>query len=113
MNRVIEQLELASRLLDDVFSIGVWSESDDSSDNRNRRKGIREVDWAVADAYRSAASIETPEAQALARDLLALDKIIEVIPDTISDTMAKGAGFDATVLDLREKVAALLERARR
>lgn len=113
MNRVVEQLELASRLLDEVFSIGLWTESTDSSDNRNRRKGIRETDWAVADAYRAAASIDSPEAQALARDLLALDASIEPIPDTISDIMATNVGFDATIRELQEKVTELLERARR
>ena len=113
LRRVVEQLDLAGRLLAEVYSIGVWVKSDDSSDNRERRKRLRETDWAVADAHRAAASVDSSAAQDLARDLMALDAIIEPMPDTISDTMADNLGFDAMISELQEKVAALLERARK
>ena len=112
IQRAIDQLELAARLLADVYSIGVWVKSDDCSDNRNRRKGIRETDWAVSDAYRAAASVDSPEAQALARDLKALVAVLEPIPDTISDIMAESLDFDVMISDLQKKVENLLERAR-
>lgn len=65
LSRAIEQLEKADQLLSEVFSIGLWTKSDDCSDNRQRRKFLREVDWALSDAYRalSGVRVEHPEDQ--------------------------------------------------
>jgi hypothetical protein len=111
VQRILDQLDLAGRLLDEVYSIGVWVTSDDSSDNRRRRKLLREVDWALSDALRSSASLPAgPAADALRRDLEALAGIVEPLPDTISDVMGDTRALDVAVRDLAERVAAIRER---
>ena len=116
LRRVIEELSTAERLLAEVYSIGVWVKSDDCSDNRRRRRGLRETDWAVSAAHRALTALPRESVRdalsALAQDLQALVAVLEPLPDTIPDTMGDNLDFDVTVSELAKRVTALQERTR-
>jgi hypothetical protein len=111
-------LTTAERLLSEVYSIGVWVKADDCSDNRRKRTGIREADWAVSAAYRAlkAIDLEAADVQAavsvLADDAHAVVRLLEPLPDTIPDTMGDNLSLDATINTLGERVAGLRERVK-
>jgi len=120
LKRVMGELETAQRLLDEVYSIGLWSKSDDSSDNRRKRQGMRETDWAVSGAHRALKGLrprlrEIPEPlDALEGDLAALVAVIEPVPETILDTMADhNPALDSAHYRISEEVTRLSERASR
>lgn len=118
LRRADEELSTAERLLAEVYSIGVWIKADDCSDNRRRRAGLRETDWAVSGAYRAlkAITLVWPDLQAsvdaLAREAAALVRILEPLPDTIPDTMLETSQLDTAVNSVQEQVSALRERVR-
>ncbi|HEU4888787.1 MAG TPA: hypothetical protein VFV49_12950 [Thermoanaerobaculia bacterium] len=115
MKRVLEELETAKRLLDEVYSIGLWSKSDD--DNRRKRQGMRETDWAVSGAHRTLTALrprlqEVPEPiHALERDLGSLVAVIEPLPETIIDTMGENLALDSAINNISEEVTRLSARA--
>lgn len=112
--RIIQQLQTAEKLLAEVYGIGVWVKSDDSSDNRNRRRLLRETDWAVSDAHRRAEPFAQGALETMERDLKQLVKTLEPLPDTIPDTMADNdPARDAQITALRGEVARLLAEATR
>jgi chromosome segregation ATPase len=117
LERVLGELETAKRLLDEVYSIGLWSKSDDCSDNRRKRQGMRETDWAVSGAQRALKELrprlqEIPETiDALERDLTSLVAVIEPLPETISDIMGESPALDAAVSNISAEVTRLSERA--
>lgn len=116
LQRAIGDLRSAARLLAEVYSIGVWVKADDCSDNRRRRKGLREADWAVSGAYRAlnAIELEWPDLQASVRSLAqeadAIVRVLEPLPDTIPDTMGDNLELDCTVSTLIEQMEALCAR---
>jgi hypothetical protein len=114
--RAIADLETAKRLLEEIASLGVWSRSYDSSDNRRRREGLRETDWAVSGAHRELAGIPTElrdaRLDALETDLRSLVARLEPLPDTVSDTMADDdLTFYVAVRNLTDEVERLHQRA--
>lgn len=118
LSRVLAELETATRLLDEVYSIGLWSKSDDCSDNRRKRQGMRETDWAVSGAHRALKGLrprlrEIPEPlDALERDLASLVAVIEPVPETISDIMADhNPALDSAHYRISGEVTRLSERA--
>jgi chromosome segregation ATPase len=115
LTRAVEELETAKRFLGEVSTIGLWTKSDDSSDNRRKRQGLRETDWAVSGAQRALAAVAAPlrneRLEALETDLRALVARLEPLPDTVSDTMGDSPSLDATILSLSEEVTRLRERA--
>jgi hypothetical protein len=115
VGRAVEELKTAKRLLDEVYTIGLWSKSDDCSDNRRKRQGLRETDWAVSGAQRAVASIAAPlrdeRLDALEADLRALVARIEPLPDTVTDTMGDNLALDSTVSSLSDEVERLQEWA--
>lgn len=109
--RIADRLDEAKRLLDEVYSIGVWVTSDDSSDNRRRRELLREVDWAVSGALRTVADLPPgPAIEPLRRDLEALVRIVEPLPGTVSDIMGDTLALDSAILDVTERLAAIREQ---
>lgn len=117
LERVLEELKTAKHLLDEVYSIGLWSKSDDSSDNRRKRQGMRETDWAVSGAHRALTALrprlqEVPEPlHALERDLGSLVAVIEPLPETIIDTMGENFALDSAINNISEEVTRLSARA--
>ena len=114
--RAIAELETAKRLLEEIASLGVWFRSDDCSDNRRRRQGLRETDWAVSGAQRALAGIPTElrdaRLDALETDLRSLVARLEPLPDTVSDTMADDdLPFYVAVRGLTDEVERLHQRA--
>jgi len=116
LSRAIEQLEKADKLLGDVFSIGIWTKSDDCSDNRERRRGLREVDWAVSDAWRALSSVGVAypvlqrEVDALLTEIRSLVATFEPLPDSITDIMGENPALDVTIMESREKLGVLIAR---
>lgn len=117
LERVVAELSTATRLLQEVYVIGLWSKSDDCSDNRRRREGMRETDWAISGAHRALTTLrqhlqEIPEAiDNLERELQALVAVVEVLPDTVSDTMGDTLALDVDINRTSESVAKLSEQA--
>jgi hypothetical protein len=118
LEEVLGDLAKAQRLLDEVYSIGLWSKSDDCSDNRRKRQGMRETDWAVSGARRALRELrprlrEIPEPlDALERDLASLVAVIEPVPETISDTMADhNPALDSAHYRISGEVTRLSQRA--
>jgi hypothetical protein len=116
LRRAEDELSAAGRLLSEVYSIGLWVQADDSSDNRSKRNALRETDWAVSGAWRalSAIQLEWPDLQvavaSLAGDTHSIVRLLEPLPDTIADTMGENLSLDATMSSLTDQVAALRER---
>ena len=110
----VGDLETAHRLLAEVYSIGLWSKSDDCSDNRKRREGLRETDWAVSGAQRAVAAVraqlQDARLDALEDELRSLVTALEPLPDTVSDTMLETSALDAAISPLSDQIARLRER---
>lgn len=117
--RAVEELKTARRLLEEVGVIGLWSQSDDSSDNRRRRQGLRESGWAVSGAlralttWRAAQPDVPPPLAALEEDLRTLVGVLEGLTNDVTDTMGENLQFYVAVSKAAEQVAGLLERATR
>jgi chromosome segregation ATPase len=117
--RVMEELSTARRLLEEVSAIGLWSKSDDSSDNRRKRKGLRETDWAVSGALRALTELRSHQSDVpaslstLEDELRVLVGVLEPLPDTVTDTMGENALLDSAISNISDKVSELLERASR
>ena len=110
--RAVEKLEAAERILREVYSIGVWTSSDDCSFNRNRRRLVREARSEVADAGDALASLPSRNAM-FEEDVRTLVAFLERIPDTVPDTMAdRDPVFDSVISDAISRVESLLERCR-
>ena len=112
LDRVVEELSTARRLLDEAYSIGLWSKSDDCSDNRRKRQCLRETDWAISGALRALNGLPAP-VDAIARDLRALVAVVEPLPDTVTDTMGTNGELDATISRMSDEVDGLSKRAAR
>jgi hypothetical protein len=110
-------LKKAQGLLGEVYSIGLWSKSDGCSDNRQKRQGMRETDWAVSGAHRALKELrprlqEVPETLvALEQDLAALVAVIEPLPETIIDTMLETPALDSANYRISAEITRLSERA--
>lgn len=115
LHRVVQELQTASRLLSEVYTIGLWSKSDDSSDNRRKRDGLRETDWAISGAHRALRDLQSDSAElvALERDLHALVLEVEQLPGMVSDTMGENLTLDSAIREISQKVTTLMERALR
>jgi hypothetical protein len=115
--RVTEELDTARRLLDEVYAIGLWSKSDDSSDNRRKRQGLREADWAVSGALRALTELRSHEPgqpvplNTLENELRTLVRVLEPLPDTVTDTMGDSGNLDSAIGESSTKVLALLKMA--
>lgn len=112
----ILELDAARKLLEEIASLGLWFRSDDSSDNRRRRQGLRETDWAVSAAQRAIAGIPAElrdeRLDALEADLRSLVARLEPLPGTVSDTMADDdLPFYVSVRELSDAVERLHARA--
>lgn len=108
VTRAIDQLELAARLLEKADNVGLWVKSDDCSDNRNKRRLLREADWAASDAHRQLIAIGSdlePEARALVAE-------IEPLSDVVTDTMLSNPHFDLRIMQAIAHVEALAARVR-
>jgi hypothetical protein len=113
LTRTMEELDTASRLLGEVFAIGLWIRSDDSSDDRRKREGLREVDWAVSGAHRALASLtEAPvEVRTLQADLRALQTLAETLADQAAGTVGESLALDGMIMSMQDEVAKLRRRA--
>jgi hypothetical protein len=106
-------LDEAHALLAEVDGIGLWSGSDDDSDNRHRRAGLREADWAVSRAHR-----EIRECVAQGRELrhrlepveaelAELVRFMESLPELVSVTRDPNFLLSRGVGEARERVSAV------
>lgn len=116
LRRAGDELSSANGLLSEVYSIGLWVKADDCSDNRRKRTGLREADWAASGAYRALNAIECewPEIRTsvngLAQEVDAIVRALEPLPDTIPDTMGDNLELDSVISTLAGQVEALRER---
>jgi hypothetical protein len=113
--RVQDELSTAHRLLNEVYSIGLWTKSDDSSDNRRKRQVLRETDWAASGALRALTALQQSDVPAsihdLEHELRMLVAILEPLPDTVTDTTGENPGLDSIVGNASDKASELLQRA--
>lgn len=113
---VVNDLNTAARLLEEVSVIGLWSKSDDSSDNRRKRQGLRETDWAVSGALRAltdlrSADVDVPaQFQELEDELRTLVAQVEPLPDMVSDTMGVNFALDSAMIAAARKLSELQPR---
>ena len=110
LDRVVEELSTARRLLDEAYSIGLWNKSDDCSDNRRKRECLRETDWAISGALRALNGLPAV-VDAIAGDLRALVAVVEPLPDSVTDTMGANGDLDGTIGRTSDEVAGLSKRA--
>jgi len=108
LQRAVEQLELAKRLLTEADNVGLWIKADDASDNREKRTKLQEADWAASDAQRALAA-----AGAADDDVRALVAILEPLPDMVTDAMLSNPALDEKVRDALARVDDIAERLRR
>jgi hypothetical protein len=109
LQRILWELEKADELLAEAYSIGLWVKADDSSDNRRRRTVLREADWEVSAAMRNAAELQID--RQLEQDLHALMKLLEPLPDLVSDTMIDNPPeLDGKISEAREEIGRLRGR---
>jgi len=115
--RVMAELDKARRLLAEVYGIGLWSKSDDASDNRRKREGLRETDWALSSALRELTDLRShhpniPASLGTLEDKLrALVGALEPLPDTVSDTMGESRRLDSTISEISSEISNLMEKA--
>ncbi|HJQ39653.1 MAG TPA: hypothetical protein VKB93_21120 [Thermoanaerobaculia bacterium] len=103
-------LEQTATLLTEADNIGLWVKSDDSSDNRNKRRLLREADWKSSEGVRAleAAGVELP---GLLEDFRELMHFLEPLPDDVTDWMGANPQLDLKVrkaLDMIERLGAKL-----
>ena len=117
LGRVMKELDTALHLLEEVDVIGLWSKSDDSSDNRRRRQGLREADWAVSGALRALTDLRAHQPDipatlsALEAELRVLVGVLEPLPHTVTDTMAETGPLDVAIREISREISRLLETA--
>jgi hypothetical protein len=115
--RVAAALDAARGLLDEVYWTGLWSKSDDSSDNRRKRKGIREADWAVSGALRALVELRSHQPDvaagvaALETELRVLVGVLEPLPDSVTDTMGESGVLDSKISEISRQISNLIEKA--
>ncbi|HEX8674074.1 MAG TPA: hypothetical protein VF710_19405 [Longimicrobium sp.] len=115
--RVARTLASLNERLAEVDAIGLWSKSDDSSDNRRKRQGLREADWDASYVNRVLAEFlplaaETrAELQPLADAAAELQALIEPLAGLVTDTMGIHYDLDVRLSHAREKAAELQARA--
>ena len=105
-----EILEQTAALLTEADNIGLWVKSDDSSDNRNKRRLLREADWKSSEGVRllEAAGVQLPQLEADFRELM---HFLEPLPDEVTDWMGENPQLDLKVmkaLDMIERLSAKL-----
>ncbi len=103
-----EILEKTAALLNEADNIGLWSKSDDSSDNRNKRRLLREADWKSSEGVRALQAAGAEHAQ-LEADFRELMHFLESLPDEVTDWMGANPQLDSKV---REALH-MIERPRR
>jgi hypothetical protein len=114
--RVARTLGLLGERLAEVDAIGVWSKSDDSSDNRRKRQGLMEADWDASYVNRVLAEFlplagdARLELQPLAGAAAELQALIEPLSGLVTDTMGTNHDLDVRVSQARERTAELQAR---
>jgi len=116
---VVHNLQSALTLLTDAQTIGVWVSSDDSSDNREKRRKLRdaliEISYATAHLERETiANVDVTAAMtALRRQLDAAHNNLQPLPGQISDTMARDDySVDGEVSRIEDTLTEAMERAK-
>ena len=111
--RVARTLGLLSERLAEADTIGLWSKSDDSSDNRRKREGLRGADWDVSyvnhvlTEFLPLAGEARPELQPLADAAAELQARIEPLAELVTDTMETNYDLDVRLSQARERTAEL------
>jgi hypothetical protein len=114
--RVARTLELLTERLAEVDTIGLWSKSDDSGDNRRKRQGLREADWdasyvnRVLTGFLPLAGEARAELQPLADAAAELQALIEPLAGLVTDTTGIHYDLDVRLSHAREKAAELQAR---
>ena len=116
LTRVDEELHNAARLLQEADVIGLWSKSDDCSDNRNKRRLLREADWAVSGALRAVAEFQDSQdgwqaaVASLSDRIRALVELLEPLPPMITDTKLANPHVDGAIQTALDEIARLIEQ---
>jgi len=114
---VVECLDRADQLLNEVDTIGLWVKSDDCSDNRRKRTALRETDWTLYGAVAKINNLlpDVPAAQValgqLCERLRKLVAVAEPLPDRVTDISDKDPELDKIIRDMRDEIAELRDRA--
>ena len=106
-------LAQTAALLHEADNVGLWVKSDDSSDNRDKRRLLREADWKSSEGVRAlqAAGVELPGLEADFRELM---HFLEPLPDEVTDWMGANPQLDLKImkaLDMIERLGAKLPPA--
>lgn len=113
LQRVARTLSILSERLAEVDTIGLWSKSDDSSDNRRKRQGLKEADWdasfvnRVLTEFLPLAGETRPDLQPVADAAAELQEMLEPLAGLVTDTMLANYDLDIRLTRAREKTAAL------
>ncbi|HEX2120287.1 MAG TPA: hypothetical protein VHL59_01470 [Thermoanaerobaculia bacterium] len=97
--------------MNEACTIGLWVRADDSSDNRNRRRVLREADWAASSAERALA--ENAALAPLREEIRAIVAALEPLPDFVTDTMIDNPPeLDLLISRARDQIEVVREHAR-
>lgn len=111
--RVARTLGLLGERLAEADTIGLWSKSDDSSDNRRKRQWLMEADWDASYVNRTLAGFlplagdARAELQPLADAAAELQAMIEPLAGLVTDTMVANYDLDVRLTRARGKTAEL------
>lgn len=100
LKRAVEQLQLAARLLEEADNVGLWTKSEGCEDNRDKRRLLREADWAASDAGRQLPRNE---------EIRALVTMLEPLPDLVTDTRLSTPELNEQIRNALKTIARLLD----
>jgi len=114
--RIARTLGLLGERLAEVDTIGLWSSSDDSGDNRRKRQGLMEADWDVSYVNRALADFlplageARAELQPVADAAAELQALIEPLAGLVTDTMGTNHDLDVRLSRARARTEELQGR---
>jgi hypothetical protein len=109
LTRISRTLGIAKDQLAEVDSIGLWSKSDDSSDSRRKREGLREAGSSISYAGRTLKEADLPALRPIAAALAEFEAMVAPLAGMVTDTMGTSHDLDYRLSRARTKAAELLE----
>jgi hypothetical protein len=99
-------LDRTLALLNEADYVGLWVKSDDCSDNRNKRRLLREALREATDGVDAAAAAPERNAE-LERELSELVAMLQPLPGIVTDIMGDNPQLDLQIMLAKDKVERL------
>lgn len=110
----IRWLQGMQRHLREALSIGVWMKSDDSSDNRNKRRELSDAAsdaWSAADQLSRITAFEMQKAlNPMLAEIRELENALRPLAESILDTMGENPALDRRLGQLEDQMEELVDK---